>query len=32
VTTRKYYPGEHAIEPQVNGRVFGRAEFVLSDE
>ncbi len=29
VTTRKYYPGEHAIEPKINGRLFERAEFVL---
>jgi hypothetical protein len=29
ITTRKYYPGEHAIEPQINGKTFGRAEFVL---
>lgn len=31
VTTRRYYPGAHAIEPQVNGKVFGRAGFVVSD-
>jgi 3-methyladenine DNA glycosylase AlkC len=30
VTTRKYYPGEHAIEPKINGRLFERAGFVLS--
>lgn len=30
VTTRKYYPGKHAVEPKVNGKVFGRAGFVLS--
>jgi 3-methyladenine DNA glycosylase AlkC len=29
VTTRKYYPGEHAIEPKINGQVFGRAEFMV---
>jgi 3-methyladenine DNA glycosylase AlkC len=29
VTTRKYYSGEHAIEPQINGKTFGRVEFVL---
>ena len=29
VTTRKYYPGEHAIQPKINGRLFGRAGFVL---
>jgi len=30
VTTRKYYPGEHAIEPKINGKLFERAGFVLS--
>jgi len=30
VTTRKYYPGEHAIEPKINGHLFERAGFVLS--
>ena len=30
VTTRRYYPGEHAIEPKINGRVFGRVGFVLT--
>lgn len=29
VTTRRYYPGEHAIEPQINGKRFGRVRFVL---
>jgi hypothetical protein len=29
VTTRKYYPGEHAIEVQINGKRFGRLEFEL---
>jgi 3-methyladenine DNA glycosylase AlkC len=29
VTTRKYYPGEHAIEPKINGKVFGQVKFVL---
>ena len=29
VTTRRYYPGEHAVQPQINGRVFDRASFVL---
>jgi len=29
VTTRRYYPGEHAIEPKINGKLFGRAGFVL---
>jgi hypothetical protein len=31
VTTRKYYPGTHAIQPQVNGRRFERVEFELTD-
>jgi len=30
VTTRKYYPGEHAIEPKINGKLFERVRFVLS--
>jgi 3-methyladenine DNA glycosylase AlkC len=29
VTTRKYYPGEQAIEPKINGRLFGRVAFML---
>jgi hypothetical protein len=29
VTTRKYYPGEHAVEPKINGQSFGRIEFVV---
>jgi 3-methyladenine DNA glycosylase AlkC len=29
ITTRRYYPGLHAIEVQVNGVVLGRAEFEL---
>jgi len=29
VTTRKYYPGAHAIAPQINGRLFERVEFEL---
>jgi 3-methyladenine DNA glycosylase AlkC len=29
VTTRKYYPGAHAIEPKINGKAFGMAEFVV---
>ncbi|WP_415972751.1 DNA alkylation repair protein [Rhodococcus sp. 077-4] len=31
LTTRKYYPGPHAIELQINGVSSGRAEFVLVD-
>jgi 3-methyladenine DNA glycosylase AlkC len=29
ITTRRYYPGAHAIELQVNGAVTGRSEFTL---
>jgi 3-methyladenine DNA glycosylase AlkC len=29
VTTRTYYPGRHDMEPKINGRLFGRASFVL---
>jgi 3-methyladenine DNA glycosylase AlkC len=29
VTTRKYYPGAHAIEPKINGRLFQRVDFEL---
>ena len=32
ITTRRYYPGPHAIELQVNGIVMGRAEFELRPE
>jgi 3-methyladenine DNA glycosylase AlkC len=31
VTTRKYYPGPHLIEPQINGETFGRVEFVVGE-
>ncbi|MCL7452057.1 MAG: DNA alkylation repair protein [Anaerolineae bacterium] len=27
VTTRKYYPGEHAFQPQVNGTTYGSISF-----
>jgi hypothetical protein len=30
VTTRTYYPGEHAVEPKINGELFGRVSFTLS--
>jgi 3-methyladenine DNA glycosylase AlkC len=30
VTTRKYYPGEHAVEIQVNGMLFERRRFVVT--
>ncbi|MFC4943711.1 DNA alkylation repair protein [Pseudonocardia sp. GCM10023141] len=29
ISTRRYHPGEHALELQVNGRRFGRQAFVL---
>jgi 3-methyladenine DNA glycosylase AlkC len=29
ITTRKYYPGRHLLEIQVNGVKYGKAEFVL---
>jgi len=32
ITTRRYYPGAHAIELQVNGVILGRAEFTLLPE
>jgi hypothetical protein len=32
VTIRTYYPGEHAIEPKINGRLFGRATFTILSE
>ncbi|MEE4294420.1 MAG: hypothetical protein V2I79_10680 [Xanthomonadales bacterium] len=31
VTTRRYYPGEHAVEVLVNGRALGRKPFVLGE-
>lgn len=31
VTTRKYYPGEHALEVQINGAVLDRAEFQVTE-
>lgn len=30
ITTRKYYSGEHGIAPQINGRIFQRANFMLT--
>lgn len=30
INTRRYYPGEHAIELQINGVIYGRAAFVVS--
>ncbi|MCP4426682.1 MAG: DNA alkylation repair protein [Chloroflexi bacterium] len=31
VTTRKYYPGAHAIEPKVNGQLFEQVEFAIKE-
>ncbi len=31
ITTRRYYPGEHAIEPQINGQTFGKVSFQLTE-
>jgi 3-methyladenine DNA glycosylase AlkC len=31
VTTRKYYPGEQALEPKINGALFGRVGLVLNE-
>ena len=32
ITTRRYYPGEHAIEPQINGTGYGRVVFELVEK
>lgn len=32
ISTRRYYPGEHALELQINGHPFGRATFTLTTE
>ena len=32
ISTRRYYPGEHALELQINGRTFGRSTFTLTLE
>ena len=29
ITTCRYYPGEQAIEPKINGKSFGRVTFAL---
>jgi 3-methyladenine DNA glycosylase AlkC len=29
ITTRKYYPGKHGLEIQVNGAIYGKANFEL---
>jgi 3-methyladenine DNA glycosylase AlkC len=31
VTTRKYYPGVHGIQPQINGKLFKRVDFELTE-
>jgi 3-methyladenine DNA glycosylase AlkC len=31
ITTRKYYPGEHAIQPKINGKLFQSVSFRLSE-
>jgi 3-methyladenine DNA glycosylase AlkC len=31
VTTRQYYPGQHAIQPKINGILFDRAEFTVGE-
>jgi 3-methyladenine DNA glycosylase AlkC len=31
VTTRKYYPGGHGVEPKINGKVFAQVEFVVGE-
>ncbi len=31
ITTRRHYPGEHAIELQVNGVAYGRTVFELEE-
>ncbi|WP_255455313.1 MULTISPECIES: hypothetical protein [unclassified Cryobacterium] len=32
ITTRRYHPGVHALEVQVNGAAWGRVEFTLLPE
>ena len=32
VSSRRYYPGRQAITPKVNGREYGRVEFILAKE
>lgn len=32
VTTRTYYPGEHALELKINGQLFNRTAFMLSEK
>ena len=29
ISTRKYYPGKHAISLQINGKVYGKEDFVV---
>jgi hypothetical protein len=30
ISTRKYYPGKHVLEIQVNGERYGKLEFELA--
>ncbi|MBE2220044.1 MAG: DNA alkylation repair protein [Anaerolineae bacterium] len=32
ITTRRYYPGEHPVEIQVNGKIVGKSKFVLMSD
>lgn len=32
ITTRRYYPGVHAIEPQINGQTFDKVTFQLTEK
>jgi len=32
ITTRKYYAGEHAVEILINGKIFGRKSFMLTEQ
>jgi hypothetical protein len=29
ISTRKYYPGKHLLEIQINGKIYAQAEFTL---
>jgi len=31
ITTRRYYVGTHAIQPKINGQLFDRVEFVVTE-
>lgn len=32
ITTRKYYPGKHVLEIQVNGSIYGKTSFELKQK